>query len=82
MAGGYQPLAVYDLCVANLDPTLGCRPGPHDPAELMQLCYGALLTHFSDARFRARLFGGDEPGERFLRSLIEILRAALEPASR
>jgi TetR/AcrR family transcriptional regulator len=58
------------------------RLRPHDPAELMQLVYAALLTHFSDARFRARLFGGDEPGERFLRSLIEILRAALEPASR
>ncbi|HEY7076693.1 MAG TPA: TetR family transcriptional regulator [Solirubrobacteraceae bacterium] len=55
------------------------RLRPHDPAELMQLCYSALLTHFSDARFRARLFGADPPGDRFLASLTEILRAALEP---
>ena len=58
------------------------RLRPHDPGDLIQLCYGALLTHFSDARFRARLFGGEEPGQRFLRSLTEILRAALEPAPR
>jgi TetR/AcrR family transcriptional regulator len=58
------------------------RLRPHDPAELMQLCYGALLTYFSDARFRVRLFGEEERGERFLASLIEILRAALEPAAR
>jgi 2-hydroxychromene-2-carboxylate isomerase len=41
VAGGYQPLAVYDLCVANLDPTLACRPGPSEPAELLrELPYG------------------------------------------
>jgi TetR/AcrR family transcriptional regulator len=56
------------------------RLRPHDPAELMQLVYAALLTHFSDARFRARLFGGAEgDGERFMRALTEILRAALDP---
>src|ERR687884_1800581 len=27
----------------------------HDPIELMQLCYGAVMTYFSDAGFRARL---------------------------
>jgi 2-hydroxychromene-2-carboxylate isomerase len=35
VAGGYQPLAVYDLCVANLDPTLTCRSTPNDPADLL-----------------------------------------------
>jgi TetR/AcrR family transcriptional regulator len=53
-----------------------------DPAELLELCYSALLTHFSVARFRARLFGEQLPDERFLRALTEILRAALEPAPR
>ena len=41
VAGGYQPLAVYDLCVANLDTTLDCRPGPSEVAELLrELPYG------------------------------------------
>jgi 2-hydroxychromene-2-carboxylate isomerase len=41
IAGGYQPLAVYDLCVANLDPTLTCRSAPQDPSELLsELPYG------------------------------------------
>jgi TetR/AcrR family transcriptional regulator len=52
---------------------------PHDPRDVMQLCYSALLTHFSDARFRARLFGDDPPADSFLATLTEILRAALEP---
>ena len=41
VAGGYQPLAVYDLCVANMDPTLDCRPAPDDPVDLLaELPYG------------------------------------------
>jgi 2-hydroxychromene-2-carboxylate isomerase len=41
VAGGYQPLAVYDVCVANLDPRLDCRPGPSEVAELLrELPYG------------------------------------------
>jgi len=59
------------------------RLRPHDPVELMQICYGALLTYFSDARFRARLLGDELLGaaaqERFRSALTEILRAALEP---
>jgi TetR/AcrR family transcriptional regulator len=51
----------------------------HDPRDVMQLCYSALLTHFSDARFRARLFGDDPPADSFLATLTEVLRAALEP---
>jgi 2-hydroxychromene-2-carboxylate isomerase len=40
-AGGYQPLAAYDVIVANLDPTLSCRPAPDDPAEILaELPYG------------------------------------------
>jgi 2-hydroxychromene-2-carboxylate isomerase len=41
VAGGYQPLAVYDVCVANLDPRLDCRPSPSEVAELLrELPYG------------------------------------------
>jgi 2-hydroxychromene-2-carboxylate isomerase len=41
VAGGYQPLAVYDVCVANLNPRLDCRPGPSEVAELLrELPYG------------------------------------------
>src|SRR5919202_1208286 len=31
----------------------------HDPVELMQLVYGAVMTYFSDAGFRARLLDED-----------------------
>jgi 2-hydroxychromene-2-carboxylate isomerase len=40
-AGGYQPLAAYDVIVANLDPALSRRPAPSDPAEILaELPYG------------------------------------------
>lgn len=61
------------------------RLRPHDPIELMQLCYGAMLTYFSDARFRARLLGDDPLGAagrtRFQDTLTMLLRAALDPAA-
>jgi 2-hydroxychromene-2-carboxylate isomerase len=41
VAGGWQPLAAYDVIVANLDPTLHCRPAVQDPRELLrELPYG------------------------------------------
>lgn len=59
------------------------RLRPHDPLELMQICYGSVLTYFSDARFRARLVDEDPLGaaarERHCGALIETLRSALEP---
>ncbi len=59
------------------------RLRPHDPVELMQLCYGALLTYFSDATFRARLLDEEPLSQRALHryreALKAILRAALEP---
>ena len=62
--------------------TMAGRLRQHDPVEVMQLCYSALLTYFSDARFRARLLDEDpltpEAQERFRASLKGILRAALE----
>lgn len=55
----------------------------HDPLELMQVCYGAVFTYFSDARFRANLTGEDPLGaaalRRHKRALLKLLRAALEP---
>jgi 2-hydroxychromene-2-carboxylate isomerase len=36
VAGGYQPLAAYDLCVANLDPTISSRPEAENVGELLQ----------------------------------------------
>ena len=58
----------------------------HDPVELMQLCYGTVLTYFSDARFRANLVGEDPLGtaalRRHRRALLKLLGAALEPAGR
>ncbi len=35
VAGGYQPIAAYDLCVANLDPTLTSRPEAETVGELL-----------------------------------------------
>jgi hypothetical protein len=55
----------------------------HDPVELMQVCYGTVLTYFSDARFRAGLTGEDPLAapalRRHKRALLKLLRAALEP---
>jgi TetR/AcrR family transcriptional regulator len=55
----------------------------HDPLELMQICYGAVFTYFSDAGFRARLLGTDPLSEaalaRHRRALTELLGAALRP---
>ena len=34
-AGGFQPLEAYDVCLANLDPTLDRRPPATDVAELL-----------------------------------------------
>jgi 2-hydroxychromene-2-carboxylate isomerase len=34
-AGGFQPLEAYDVCLANLDPTLERRPPATDVAELL-----------------------------------------------
>lgn len=56
----------------------------HDPVELMQVCYGTVLTYFSDARFRANLVDEDPLSAsalgRHKRALLKLLRTALEPA--
>ena len=35
VAGGFQPVAAYDVLIANLDPALERRAAPDDPAELL-----------------------------------------------
>src|SRR3954462_14859342 len=55
----------------------------HDPVELMQLVYGAVMTYFSDAGFRARLLDEDPLAaparERFRGALTAMLQDALAP---
>jgi TetR/AcrR family transcriptional regulator len=55
----------------------------HDPIELIQLVYGAVMTYFSDAGFRARLLDEDPlapaPMQRFGSALTAMLRDALAP---
>jgi 2-hydroxychromene-2-carboxylate isomerase len=44
VAGGWQPELAYDLCVANLDPTLERRPTPDTPAPLLERFPDGLTT--------------------------------------
>ena len=44
VAGGYQPLAAYDVLLANLEPGLERRPPPEDPAEALSLFTGGVYT--------------------------------------
>ncbi len=74
-----------DRAVAFLEREVAAgRLRPHDPLELMQLVYGAVLTYFSDAGFRARLVGEDplSPAavHRHRHALTAMLRPALDPA--
>jgi TetR/AcrR family transcriptional regulator len=57
------------------------RLRPHDPVELMQLIYGAVMSYFSDSGFRARLLDEDPLVDvsRFRAALTAMLRDALEP---
>lgn len=63
--------------------TAAGRLRPHDPVEVMQLCYGTVLTYFSDARFRQELTGEDalspDVVARHRDALIALLRRALDP---
>ncbi len=63
--------------------TAAGRLRPHDPHELMQICYATVLTFFSDARFRQELTGADPLAPaataRHRDALIALLRGALDP---
>jgi 2-hydroxychromene-2-carboxylate isomerase len=43
-AGGFQPVEAYDVCIANLDPTLTRRPPAADPVEALGAFPYALTT--------------------------------------
>jgi 2-hydroxychromene-2-carboxylate isomerase len=58
VAGGYQPVAAYDVLIANLDSALDRRPVPDDPAELVA-AYPDGLTTQEVAALLAR--GNDAP---------------------
>jgi 2-hydroxychromene-2-carboxylate isomerase len=48
VAGGYQPIAGYDLCVANVDPTLTSRPEAESVGELLaEFPYGLTTREVS-----------------------------------
>ena len=72
VAGGWQPLAAYDVIVANLDPTLSCRPATDDPAELLrELPYGLTTREVA----RAMAPRNDEPDDA---AVAEVLLALTE----
>jgi TetR/AcrR family transcriptional regulator len=72
----------FDRAVAFLRGEVAAgRLREHDPVELMQLLYGAVMTYFSDAGFRARLLDVDPLATRtrFRDALTAMLRDALAP---
>jgi TetR/AcrR family transcriptional regulator len=56
---------------------------PHDPLELMQICYGTISTFLCDARFREMLVEDDPLSAAGVRrhrdALIGLMRQALDP---
>ena len=44
VAGGYQPVAAYDVLLANLDPSLERRAVPEEPADLLAAYPDGLTT--------------------------------------
>jgi 2-hydroxychromene-2-carboxylate isomerase len=44
VAGGWQPALAYDLCIANLDPTITPTPPPETPAPLLERFPDGLTT--------------------------------------
>jgi 2-hydroxychromene-2-carboxylate isomerase len=44
VAGGWQPTLAYDLCIANLDPTITRTPPPETPTPLLERFPDGLTT--------------------------------------
>ncbi|HSJ73694.1 MAG TPA: DsbA family protein, partial [Miltoncostaeaceae bacterium] len=80
VAGGWQPLAAYDVLVANLDPALRRQAPPDGPAPLLERFPEGLTTQ-EVAVLLAR--GNDDPdragAERALQELVAAGAAACVP---
>lgn len=79
-AGGFQPLAAYDVCVVNLDPTLSRQDAPESPLPLLETFRDGLTT-VEVAYLLAQ--GNDTPdkvaAERALLELVVAGRASRTP---
>jgi TetR/AcrR family transcriptional regulator len=80
MADHMRPFLEQAVVFLRREVAVG-RLREHDPVELMQLAYGAVMSFFSDAAFRARLLDEDplKDVERFRNALTAMLRDALQP---
>jgi protein-disulfide isomerase-like protein with CxxC motif len=72
-AGGFQPVEVYDVLIANLDPTLERQPPAEDPREALELFPDGLVTQ----EIAAIMAPNNVPADRDTaeRELIELLGA-------
>jgi hypothetical protein len=59
-AGGFQPIEAYDVCVANLDPSLERRPPAEDPVEALREFPYPLTTREVAAVMAAHLVEPDD----------------------
>jgi 2-hydroxychromene-2-carboxylate isomerase len=79
-AGGFQPLEAYDVCVANLDPTLDRHLPPHSPEELLAHFPEGLCTQEVAVLLAGNLIDVDRDGaEDALLALVADGRASREP---
>jgi len=79
-AGGFQPLEAYDVCIANLDPTLGRHSPPQDPAELLANFPDGLCTQEVAVLLAGNLVDVDrDAAEDALLTLVADGRATREP---
>jgi 2-hydroxychromene-2-carboxylate isomerase len=60
VAAGHQPVAAYDVLVANLDPALHCEPAPDGPLPLLERFPQGLTTREISTALAAR---NDEPDD-------------------
>jgi 2-hydroxychromene-2-carboxylate isomerase len=60
-AGGFQTVEAYDVCIANLDPTLDRRPAAEDVTEVLAAFPYALTTAEVSAAMQRPLTPEDRP---------------------
>ena len=76
VAGGWQPLAAYDVLLANLDPRLERRPAPEDLAPLLaEFSHG--LTAAEVAAVMAAAPGGEPDRVAAEKGLLELVALGL-----